>query len=306
MLYGPEVFEKLEPGCADKLGSEIRVSAKVCFWHRLKTNGAAIMGLSLIIILTLFTVIGPEISGYSYDEQDLFQINQPPGTEHWFGTDSLGRDMFTRVWYGARISLTIGLVTSLICLILGVGYGGVAGYFGGTIDNILMRFVEVISGIPFILYVILLLVVFEPGMLSIIMALGISLWVTMARIVRGEMLKLREQEYVLASKVMGGGLIHILFRHLIPNSLGTIVVTVTFTVPEAIFSEAFLSFMGLGVNVPKASWGVIASEGVASLGTYPWQLLFPAALITITMLAFNFLGNGLRDALDPRLGNKEA
>ncbi len=307
MVFEPELFEKLEPGYADTY-AYLRKNepSKSGFWRRLSKNGAAVIGLTLIFILTLLAIFGPEISGYSYDEQDLSKINQPPGLDHWFGTDSLGRDMFTRIWYGARISLTVGLATSMICLVLGVGYGGIAGYLGGRIDNVMMRLIEVLSGIPFILYAILLLVVLEPGLMSIITALGISLWVTMARIVRGEMLRLREQEYVLAAKTMGGGLRHILFRHLIPNSMGAIIVTVTFTIPEAIFSEAFLSFLGLGVNIPKASWGVIASEGVASIGIYPWQMLFPAALITITMLAFNFMGNGLREALDPRLGNKEA
>lgn len=307
MVYGPELFEKLEPGYAETYcTSQKRKPSKGGFWLRLRKNGAAVIGLTVITALTLLAVFGPMISGYSYDEQNLAQINQSPGLEHWFGTDSLGRDLFTRIWYGARISMSIGLATSMICLIIGVGYGGIAGFFGGRIDNIMMRLIEVISGIPFILYVILLLVVLGPGFLSIITALGISLWITMARIVRGEMLMLREQEYVLAAKTMGGGLIHILSRHLIPNAMGSIIVTVTFTVPEAIFSEAFLSFLGLGVSVPKASWGMIASEGVASIGIYPWQLLLPAGLITLTMLAFNFLGNGLREALDPRLGNKEA
>lgn len=266
-----------------------------------KPNGPMIVGLAVIVILGLMAVIGPYVSGYTFDEQNLNFINQPPGGDYWFGTDSLGRDLFTRVWYGARISLTIGLVTSFICLVIGVAYGGISGYAGGRTDEVMMRFIEIISGIPFILYVILLLVILGPGISSIFAALGMSMWVQMARIVRGEMLVLREQEYVLAAKALGGGTLHILLKHLIPNCMGSIIVSVTFTVPEAIFAEAFLSFIGLGVRIPAASWGVLTSEGVGSIGIYPWQLFFPAVMITLTMLGFNFLGNGLRDALDPRL-----
>lgn len=300
MIYDRELFEPLDKnhGAADNHLSTGQEETT----RRFKINGSMLVGLMVIVILGLMALIGPHISGYTYDEQNLNLINQPPGDDHWFGTDSLGRDLFTRVWYGARISLTIGIVTSFICLVIGVAYGGISGYLGGRTDDVMMRLIEIISGIPFILYVILLLVILGPGMSSIFVALGMSLWVQMARIVRGEILILREQEYVLAAKTLGGSTWHILFKHLIPNCLGSIIVTVTFTVPEAIFAEAFLSFIGLGVQIPAASWGVLTNEGIGSIGIYPWQLLFPASLITVTMLGFNFLGNGLRDSLDPRLG----
>lgn len=302
MTYNPELFEPLIRNSteADKITAP-STTYWSDVWRRLKKNRLAVLGLVLIVLLALLAIFGPFISGYSYEEQNLYETNRGPGASHWFGTDSLGRDMFTRVWYGARISLTIGLVTSLICLIIGVTYGGISGYVGGRVDDIMMRFVEVMSGIPFILYVILLMVVMEPGLKTIFIALGISYWLTMARIVRGQVLSLKEQEYVLAARALGGGLWRILFKHLVPNTMGPIIVTMTLTVPDAIFTEAFLSFLGLGVSIPKASWGFLANEGVESIGIYPWQLFFPAFFISITMLAFNFLGNGLRDALDPRL-----
>lgn len=300
MIYDKELFEPLDKN-HDSAPNQLCYADRKETSRRFKVNGPMLVGLTVIILLGVMALIGPEISGYTYDEQNLNLTNNPPGAEHWFGTDSLGRDLFTRVWLGARISLTIGIVTSFICLVIGVIYGGISGYLGGRTDEVMMRLIEIISGIPFILYVILLLVILGPGMTSIFLALGMSLWVQMARIVRGEMLILREQEYVLAAKTLGGGTWHILFKHLIPNCLGSIIVTVTFTIPEAIFAEAFLSFIGLGVQIPAASWGVLTSEGVDSIAVYPWQLLFPAFLITVTMLGFNFLGNGLRDALDPRL-----
>lgn len=300
MIYNKELFEPLDKNNND-IANHCHYSDREDTVRQFEINSSMMVGLTVIVILGLMALIGPYISGYSYDEQNLNLINQAPGADHWFGTDSLGRDLFTRVWLGARISLTVGVVTSIICLVIGVAYGGLSGFLGGRTDTIMMRIIEIISSIPFILYVILLLVILGPGMSSIFIALGLSLWVQMARIVRGEMLILREQEYVLAAKTLGGGTWHILFKHLIPNCLGSIIVTVTFTIPEAIFAEAFLSFIGLGVQIPAASWGVLTSEGVGSIGIYPWQLLFPASLITITMLGFNFLGNGLRDALDPRL-----
>jgi oligopeptide transport system permease protein len=270
-------------------------------WRRLKQNRLAMVGLVVIALLAMMALFGPYLTGYSYSDQNLNLVNRPPGAAHWFGTDSLGRDLFTRIWYGARISLAIGLVTSLICLALGVTYGGISGYVGGRLDEVMMRFVEVLYALPFLLYVILLMVFLGPGLKAIFIALGISSWLTMARVVRGQVLSLKEQEYVLAARTLGAGPWRILFRHLIPNAMGPIIVVMTFTIPEAIFTEAFLSFLGLGVAVPMASWGYLANEGANAIPSYPWQLLFPAFFISITMLAFNFLGNGLRDALDPRL-----
>jgi oligopeptide transport system permease protein len=220
--------------------------------------------------------------------------------EHWLGTDDLGRDLLTRIMYGARISLTVGFVASFINLTVGVVYGGISGYYGGHVDNIMMRIVEVLSGIPLLLYVILLMVVLKPGLQNILIALGLVYWLGMARIVRGQILSLKEQDYVLAARTIGADNWRIILKHLIPNAMGPIIVTATLNIPQAIFTEAFLSFIGLGVNAPMASWGVLANDALPSFQTYPWQLFFPAVAISITMLAFNFLGDGLRDALDPK------
>lgn len=270
-------------------------------WRRLKMNKLAMMGLYTLGFIIALAVIYPWISAMSYSDQNLMQTNQWPSAEHWFGTDNLGRDLFIRVLYGARISLSIGIVASVINLTIGVVYGGIAGFFGGRIDRIMMNIVDVLYGIPVLLYVILLMVILKPGLTNIFIALGIAYWLGMARMVRGQMLSLKEQEYVLAARTVGASNWRILFRHLIPNSMGPIIITMTLAIPEAIFTEAFLSFIGLGVAAPMASWGVLASEGVTSLRSYPFQLFFPAMAISITMLAFNFLGDGLRDALDPRV-----
>lgn len=270
-------------------------------WRRLKQNKLAMSGLALLTIITLLAIFGPFFSPYSYSDQVLANANQTPSAAHWFGTDNLGRDLFTRILYGARISLAIGVVASLINLTIGVVYGGISGYFGGRVDSILMRIVDILYGIPLLLYVILLMVVLKPGLTNIFIALGLVYWLRMARIVRGQVLSLREQEYVLAARLIGASSWRIILRHLVPNAMGPIIVTLTLSIPEAIFTEAFLSFIGLGVSAPMASWGVLASESVAGLRSYPYQLLYPALAISITMLSFNFLGDGLRDALDPRM-----
>ncbi len=220
-----------------------------------------------------------------------------------FGTDNLGRDMLTRVMYGARISLTIAFVATIVNLFIGVIYGSIAGYEGGRIDNVMMRIVDIINSIPLVLYVILLMVTFKnsDGLMNIIIALSSVYWVSMARLVRGQMLSLKEQEFVLAARVLGVPKYKIIFRHLIPNAMGPIIVSMTMMIPTAVFTEAFLGFIGLGVSAPQASWGTLASNALSGLITYPYQLFFPALAIALTMLAFNFLGDGLRDALDPRL-----
>lgn len=270
-------------------------------WRRLRQNKLAMAGLVMISLISLLALIGPLLSPYSYSDQSLMDANQPPSASHWFGTDNLGRDLFTRILYGARISLAIGIVASLINLGIGVVYGGIAGYFGGRVDSLMMRIVDILYGIPLLLYVILLMVVLKPGLTNIFIALGLVYWLRMARIVRGQVLALREQEYVLAARLIGAGPWRIILRHLLPNAMGPIIVTLTLSIPEAIFTEAFLSFIGLGVSAPMASWGVLASESVSGLRSYPYQLLYPALAISITMLSFNFLGDGLRDALDPRM-----
>lgn len=218
-----------------------------------------------------------------------------------FGTDALGRDMLARVIYGARISLLIALIATLVNFFIGVLYGGISGYFGGRVDNLMMRIVDIINVIPLLLYVILLSVIIGSGLKSIIIALGSVYWVGMARIVRGQVLSLKEQEYVLSARTLGASSMRIMVRHLIPNAMGPIIVSMTMLIPSAIFTEAFLSFIGLGVSAPLASWGTLANDALGGLRSYPYQLFVPSIAISLTMLAFNFLGDGLRDALDPRL-----
>lgn len=289
---------------AEKKGSEfIRPSQSYWqdAWRRLCRDKLAILGLILIIIVFCMALFGPMLSQYTYDAQDFMVANEPPSWEHLFGTDMFGRDLFVRVLYGARISLAVGLVASFINLTIGVIYGGIAGFLGGRIDNFMMRLVDVIYSIPMIIYVILLMVIVGPGLKSIFITLGIAYWASMARIVRSEVMRLRNEEFVMAARVLGASNRRMLLRHLIPNAMGPILVTLTFSIPTAIFSEAFLSFVGLGVSAPMASWGVLSNDAIGTLAIYPWQLFFPAAAISITILAFNFLGDGLRDALDPRL-----
>lgn len=270
-------------------------------WLRLQRDRMAMAGLIFLVALLLLAIFGPMLSSISYADQDFHESNLAPCWEHWFGTDNLGRDLFIRVLYGARISLAIGIVASIINLFIGVLYGGISGLLGGRADRVMMNIVDVLYSVPTLLYVILLMVVFKPGLTNIFLALGLSYWLQMARIVRGQVLSIKEQEFVLAAVSMGASRWRILLRHLIPNAVGAIVVSLSLSIPDAIFTEAFLSFIGLGVSAPMASWGVLASEGVNSLRAYPFQLFFPAMAISLTMLAFNFLSDGLRDALDPKM-----
>ena len=270
-------------------------------WIRLKKNKMALLGLIIIVCLIVVAIFGPIFSSHTYDEQNLMMTNSSPSWEHWFGTDNLGRDIFIRVLYGARISLAIGIVASLLNLFIGVIYGGIAGFFGGKIDRIMMNIVDILYSVPTLLYVILLMVILKPGLINIFIALGIGYWLQMARIVRGQILSMKEQEFILSARTIGVSKKRILFRHILPNAMGAIIVTMTLAIPDAIFTEAFLSFIGLGVSAPMASWGVLASEGVNNLRAYPFQLFFPAVAISVTMLAFNFLGDGLRDVLDPKM-----
>lgn len=267
---------------------------------RLGKNRMATAGLFILVLLAFLAVFGPHLADYTYYEQNLEGKNLAPSAEHWFGTDDLGRDMFVRTWYGARVSLLIGLAAGVIDLVIGVLYGGISGYLGGRADEIMMRIVDVLWGLPYLLIVILLLVVMEPGVLTIIIALSVTGWLRMARLVRGQVLQLKEREYVLAARTLGASGLRILFKHLLPNSLGPIIVLLTYTVPGAIFGEAFLSFLGLGVQAPFASWGTMINDSTAVIlsGEW-WRLFFPAFFLSLTLLAFNMLGDGLRDALDP-------
>lgn len=291
-------------GKDEKLDAEIlrpSVSYWQDVWRRFKENKLAMIGLATVIIIILAAIFGPLLSPYSYSDQFLDYQGVGPNSMFWLGTDTLGRDILVRVLYGARISLAVGFVATFINLTVGVVYGGIAGLMGGRVDNIMMRIVDVFYSIPLMLYVILLMVILEPGLKTIFIALGLVYWVEMARIVRGQVLALKEQEFILAAKALGANTKRILLRHLIPNAMGPIIVTITMCIPQAIFTEAFLSFIGLGVSAPAASWGMLASDAVSAIRSYPHMLIFPALAIAITMLAFNFLGDGLRDALDPRL-----
>ncbi|MGR6898618.1 ABC transporter permease [Rummeliibacillus sp. TYF-LIM-RU47] len=276
----------------------------VSFWKevrlRFSHNKLAVFGLVVLVIVALLAIFVPLLSPYSYREQ-LGLYNAPPSSKHWFGTDDLGRDVFVRVWFGARISLFIGLSAAIIDLIIGVTWGAVSGLLGGRVDDIMMRIADVLTAVPYLLVVIILLVVMKPGLIPLIVALSITGWVKMARIVRGEVLSIKNQEYVLAARTLGAGTKHIILKHLVPNALGAILVTMTLTIPSAIFTESFLSYLGLGVSEPMASWGTMASEGNKAIDTAPWRLIFPAVFISLTIFAFNAVGDGLRDALDPKL-----
>ena len=271
-------------------------------WNRLKKNKLAMVGLIFLILLTIMAMFGPILSPYEVNTQNLPEQYQKPSAAHWFGTDSAGRDVFTRTWYGARISLFVGLMAALIDVSIGVIYGGIAGYKGGRTDNAMMRIVEILYGLPYLLVVILLLVVLGPSLFTIIVALTVTGWVGMARIVRGQVLQIKNYEFVLAAQSYGAKTSRIIRKNLIPNTMGPIIVQMTLTVPSAIFAEAFLSFIGLGIQAPYASWGVMANDSLGAIlsGNW-WTLFFPAFFISFTMFAFNVLGDGLQDALDPKL-----
>ncbi|WP_042460290.1 ABC transporter permease [Neobacillus dielmonensis] len=270
-------------------------------------NKLAVLGVSLLLIVVFLAIFGPLMVKFSPTEQDLLNANMAPDGKHWFGTDDLGRDVWSRTWYGARVSLAIGIIAALIDLVIGVTVGGIAGYMAGRsklgdrVDTIIMRIVEILYGIPYLLVVILLMVIMDPGITTIVIALSVTGWVGMARLTRGQILQLKSQDYVLAAEKLGTSHAKIILRHLIPNTLGIIIVNLTFTIPQAIFSESFLSFLGLGVQAPFASWGTMANDslGVILSGQW-WRLFFPAFMISLTMFAFNAFGDGLQDALDPR------
>lgn len=271
-------------------------------WRRLKKNKLAMFGLIILLLLILMAIVGPYLTGYTYYTQNLDAQNLRPSADHWFGTDSVGRDLFTRTWYGARYSLFIGIMAAMIDFLIGVIYGGIAGFKGGKTDTIMMRIAEIIYSIPYLLTVILLMVILPQGLWTIILAMGITGWLSMARLVRGQVLQLKEMEFVQASTLMGAKTGWILRKHLIPNTMGSILVNITLSVPSAIFAEATLSFLGLGVPPPAASWGTMVSDSIQSLLVgNAYQLFIPAFFISLTMFSFNVLGDGLRDALDPRL-----
>ena len=275
------------------------------FWKegftQFKSNRLAFTGAILLSFLFFMAILAPFFSSYTYYETHLSLKNLPPSSRFWFGTDELGRDMFTRIWYGARISLFVGVMASIIDLVIGVFYGSISALLGGKKEELMMRMADILYSIPYLLVVIMLMVIIGPGITTIIIALTITGWIGMARIVRSPILQLKQMDFIKAAVAMGASRRRILVKHLIPNCMGPIIITVTLTIPSAIFAEAFLSFLGLGVQAPIASWGTMANDGLSALRYYPWRLFFPAGFISITMLCFNLVGDGLRDAFDPRL-----
>ncbi|MBP0724590.1 ABC transporter permease [Bacillus sp. RG28] len=325
-----------QPAKSDLHSAEKITRPADSFWkdatRRLFKNKGAVLGLVILGILIFFIIAGPSMSKYSYKDQDISRAKLPPkigilanvhwlpfdgvdqygvdqykakGVKYnfWFGTDDLGRDLWTRTWEGARVSIYIGLLAAAIDMLIGVTYGGISGFYGGRTDTIMQRVAEVLMGIPYLIVVILFILIFKnPGILSISLAMVITGWVNMSRIVRGQMLKLKNQEFVLASRTLGASNSRLIAKHLIPNVLGPIIVMMMFTIPSAIFSEAFLSFIGLGIRPPFASLGSLVSDGFKSLQTYPHMMAIPAVVISLLILSFNLLADGLRDALDPKAG----
>ena len=270
-------------------------------WLKIRHDKLAIIGFVFLIFLLLVAIFGPVFSSYTYDGEDYEAMYQSSSKEHWMGTDQFGRDQFTRIAYGARISLTIGFVAAAVCMVIGALFGGVAGFFGAKVDMLMMRFVDIFAAVPSLLYIILLMIFLGHNLKSILIALCLTYWFSTARQTRGQILSLKNQDFALAAKVTGETDFQVLLNHLIPNSIGPIIVTVTFLVPAAIFEEAFLSFIGIGITVPIASWGTLANDGMKEMSTHPYLMLYPALAISFTMFALNFIGDGLRDALDSRL-----
>lgn len=269
-------------------------------WRRLKKNKVALLSIVIMLFLIIMCIIGPMICPYKHEVTDTAHINMLPNAKHWFGTDSLGRDLFARVWVGGRTSILIGFIGTLVVVFIGCIYGGIAGYFGGRIDNIMMRIIEILVSIPYLIMVILVSLYLGKGMGALIIALTLTGWTEVARIVRGQVLQIKQQEFVTAAKALGASPTRIIIKHLLPNTIGVVIVAITFKIPGFIFSEAFLSFIGLGVQAPNTSWGALAASARENLRFYPYQIFFPSLMIILTMLSFSLLGDGLRDALDPK------
>ena len=269
-------------------------------YRRLIQNKAAMIGGIVLVVLILCAVFAPLIAPYSYSYQDLNLGASKPSWDHLLGTDVMGRDLLSRILYGARISLMVGFVATSVALVIGVSWGIVAGYFGGRIDSVMMRIVDVLYGLPFIIFIILLMVIFGRNLWLLFGAIGAVEWLTMARIVRGQVIGLKNQEFVLAAQAMGVSNFMMFRKHLFPNILGPIAVYATLTIPQVMLLESFLSFLGLGIQPPMSSWGTLIKDGVESMEEYSWLLIYPGLTFTITLFALNFFGDGLRDALDPK------
>ena len=272
-------------------------------WRRLLANKAAVGGGVILCVLIILAILAPWIAPHSYSYQNLDLGAQPPSSTFFLGTDTLGRDLFSRLLYGARVSLMVGFVATGVALVIGVSWGIIAGYFGGRVDSIMMRIVDVLYGLPFIIFIILLMVIFGRNIWLLFGAIGAVEWLTMARIVRGQVLTIKNQEYVLAAQAMGVSNFQMFRKHIFPNILGPIAVYATLTIPQVMLLEAFLSFLGLGIQPPMSSWGTLIRYGVESMEEYSWLLIYPGLTFTITLFALNFFGDGLRDALDPKISS---
>ena len=278
--------------------------------HRLVRNRAALAGMIVLGLVAALAILAPLLSPFAYDEVNYDIIACAPGwwpveaacraPGHIFGTDAVGRDLFVRVLFGARVSLAVGLVATMVSLIIGVLYGAIAGYAGGRLDGLMMRIVDVLYSLPFIFFVIILMVMFDRNFILLFVAIGAVEWLTMARIVRGQTLSIKQKEFIEAARAAGVGPFGIILRHVVPNVVGPVMIYVTLTVPGVILTESFLSFLGLGIQEPLTSWGVLISDGADQMETAPWMLLFPALFMAVTLFCFNFIGDGLRDALDPK------
>ena len=330
--------EMFAPAHIDLSNSEKISKPSLNFWQdswlRVRKNKGAVTSLFVIILLVLMAFIGPLLTPYAYDTQNTKNANLPPriqGLEnvswlpfdgtltkrdgtvihpyelrqvkeyYWFGTDGLGRDMFARIWKGTQISLLIAVVAALIDMLIGVSYGAISGYLGGIVDSSMQRVVEVLVGIPNLIVVVLMILILKPGITPIIIALSITGWISMSRVVRAQVLKFKNQEFVLAAKTLGASDVSIIFKHMIPNMFGVIIINTMFSIPNAIFFEAFLSFIGLGLQEPHASLGTLINDGFKGMISFPYQMIIPAIMISVIMVSFNLIADGLRDALDPKM-----
>ena len=278
----------------------ISTSPRQDAWRRLKKNKPAMFGLVVLAVLVVLSILTPWLTPYSYSGQDLELGPSPPSAQHWLGSDLFGRDLLTRMLYGSRISLAVGFIATVVALLIGVSWGAAAGYLGGRIDAVMMRIVDVLYALPFTIFIILLMVVFGSNIILLFLAIGAVEWLTMARIVRGQVLHVKQQDFVEAAVSLGLSKFRIIVKHVLPNVMGPVIVYATLTVPNVILLESFLSFLGLGIQPPQSSWGLLISYGVETMEEYPWLLIFPAAVLSLTLFSLNFLGDGLRDSLSER------
>jgi len=273
-------------------------------WLRLKKNKLALFGGGVLLFMIIVALLTPWIAPYSYEAQNLDLGATPPSAEHWLGTDIFGRDVLTQIMFGGRISLAVGFIATAVALLIGVTWGAIAGYVGGRVDAVMMRLVDILYALPFMIFIVLLMVVFGRNILLLFLAIGAVEWLTMARIMRSQVQSLRQQEFVEAAVSVGLSPAAIIRKHVVPNALGPIIVYTTLTIPSVMLLEAFLSFLGLGIQPPATSWGLLISYGAETMEEYPWLLIFPGCALTLTLFSLNFLGDGLRDALDVR-GSKD-